>query len=489
MARIQAQGLLVGRQGLFEPPCTGQGIAAVVPVVGGLRFGQRPGGLFVVTGAIGGGRLPARILEALFRSPGVPLAQRGHALLIGAQPEILPFQRLGRSRRQQHERQQQPGQRQDQSAPEGKGGEQQGRQQQPGTGLDPLVRALGGLVALAPGGRLAHGLHDLRGGKRRLSIEPEQPPAAGASEVAQEPDIGPGDDELTPGVACQSSGQGHGGAFGRSHRHHIQSMARLPKPGGQLQGLGLRAMLVREQQDIGMCNPGLSQVVECPFQRQIEATALYRYQIGGQRGRQMMQGAPVMGWRGHQEGAGGKGIQADGAGPVGIDHILEQEPGAAQPCRPQVVAVHGSRDVEQHQQGQVGTVHGHRAFLPGGPGQSADDQHAPQGDEACQPASLAGAGRAHQHVRHQPRVDELAPAAFPEPLCHPPGQPQPGRQGQQPQRTQQMKVGKVHAWRLQSTSTRPASNRDRASGQGNRACSGRQVRVSCCTGSMRSMMR
>lgn len=91
---LALQGLLVGIQGGIQFAGTGQGIASIVVRRGAVALGECLGRASVVACLVQRHAAPLWILEALGGFGGTLVLQQVLALLIGATPEVLEFERL-----------------------------------------------------------------------------------------------------------------------------------------------------------------------------------------------------------------------------------------------------------------------------------------------------------------------------------------------------------------------------------------------------------
>ena len=93
------QGLFVGVDRRFQFTGFGQRIASIVVGVGIIAFGKAFDGFSVVTGFVQRHALPLRVLKVFGRFGGTLLLEQVLALLVGAQPQVLPLEGIAGLRR------------------------------------------------------------------------------------------------------------------------------------------------------------------------------------------------------------------------------------------------------------------------------------------------------------------------------------------------------------------------------------------------------
>jgi len=480
----QGQRLLVGLERFGVASLARQGVAAVVVAEGIVALGEDFCGAPIVFAAVQRAAAPARILGQPGGTLGLARLQRTAGLLVRAQPQILPFQRPHRLRRQQ----QGEGEHGDHAAPEQRGGQRQDRQQQPGAALAPL---LGQQLAGHGATRFAARLDGIEQGVHIAVIRGQGAilPAAVGGELAQRGRIQAGQHHLPGGVAHEAASARDRCALTGTDTEHEQAHRGLRQAPAQLAPFRL-GRLVGDEQHVAAAHPAAAQQLQRLVQGQIRAAARGRHQLGAERRQLSGDGLRIVGQRGDGEGRAGVDHQGGDAAAAALEHVGDLEAGPCQAARLEIAGIHGTGQIQGDDQRRGIPVHRLGQALPRRSGQRQHGQGRGERGDAHRIGEGVGAAARHQHVRTQRRITDRGPAAARQPPPRgDPGQQRHRRQRGQPPGSQEMELGRDHACRRaghRPVATVAASARAAASGHGYSSRRGRNWRASWATGSMAS---
>ena len=464
MLRHFLQRIVICGNGFLIASAPGQRIASVIVTLGVVRVFQSLHCALVVAGAMLCYGLPGRIRK---QRAGRRIILRLHgalSLLVFAQPQTPPLQRLRRIRRTN----QQGGQGKYNPAPT----KQQGRQRQQAQYQPrPLFAPQ---ICLKTAIKLFH--LTWHGGKiirqqRNIALvcsQPDIPPTPGLRQLSQFTFGQHRDNNLTIRALQKTP-------VGERHRDAVQGAdAQYGKPvatGAQRLGRILRQCqfhLICDQQDMPLPGAGLFEQLPGARQRLVCAITQRRHDGGIERLQLRLDRSHIIRqWR-HSKCLPGIDQQRGLPLPTLVQQVPDLKTRAPQTAGRYISGIHGARQVQGDHQGIPGAVHRLRQLFPDRPGQRDDPQQAANCHQ-CDGTPARPPCPAQQYVRQQiPVADRLPTAAARLSHKHQPEQQRQRRQGQEPQWPEKVKLCRVEhqpgARNLRTPSNRPDNNAA-ASGQ------------------------
>ena len=437
MVGVAVQHLAVGRDRLGELTELCEGVALVVPRVGGIDILQRLPGFLIFAGTIPGGPAPGRIIERP-RRVFVPLALKLlRPPLVRLRPKVPPLERLGTVR--QHHQQRQHAEQA--AATEGQGRDRQQHEDQPRTALDPLFQSglRCGRIARMARGRIEKAREPVD--VRTIGSDRPIQSAALLCNLLQNAGIQFGHQDVAVGILPQPlpSPRHRTAGFGAGPQHR-KPVSGLPDFAGGIERQR-RVGIAGDQQHMPAPNPGLLQQTYRGGQPGIGAPALNRRQLGAQGAELRRDRGGVLGQRRHRECIAGIDHQAGLAVAPQPQQIGDLVAHSIQTARLQIGRVHRIGHVHHDHQRILVAEHRHRQALPDRPGQRDDRDRAAQRHQPRSPTSSFRGRTIDQQIGKQFGVTDALQRtrAVTQPVQSPDRQHQ-RQQGQQPERSQEMKI-------------------------------------------------
>ena len=419
---VALQRLFVGIHRRGQLVALGQGVAAVVVGDGAVAAGEAFRGGRVVAGAVQRLALPLRITEVLGGLLGFVRLQQALALLVRAQPEVVPAQGVARLWRQAQQQRQaeQP------AAASGAGGEQQQRQQQPVALVGPggQLGRFGALAQLLGAGEQVEALQvaivQARAAVLATQLAGEAAQAGGVQARYEDGALG-----ILEEAAVLAANRC---ALSAADTEDGQALAAVAQGAAQAVAF-IQAQFAANQQQPATALRTLFQQAQGALHGQVGAAPRLGHDRGFDRFQQVARGGQVVGQR-HQH-VGAAGVDDDRRLRVAacLQQVDDLALGLFQAVRRGIGGEHRRGQFEQHHQRVGAFLAGLFQALPAGPeqGQQGEQPGQPEGDPRQLVAARAAGGEQHGLKR---RRQQQLPAAT-APLAVPQLPEQPAEQRQQ----------------------------------------------------------